>query len=233
LRHRFAGRGTLALELLELAGELGLAVAIQCRQILLQGGDTGAGALVRAVVVRCRAQRSGDLNSAGEPRLDRRADEPGGLGAVGNPFGGRAGGVGPPRELLALSAARRQSLLGGLAPRGDDIELVLEGRAPGSDRAGGALRLGQRLAVATHRVAGQLPPDLQRLALEPRVQLGRLGLALERPQAGAGLPLDIERAGRGCPGFAPASAAPGGDACDACPGRQPPRSAAAARAAWR
>ena len=37
-------------------------------------------------------------------------------------------------------------------------------------------------AVAPYVVAGEVPADLQRLALEPLVQLGGLGLPFERPQ---------------------------------------------------
>ena len=48
-------------------------------------------------------------------------------------------------------------------------------------------------------VRGQLEPRLERLALEPLVQLGGLGLALQRPQPRARLALDVERARRGSP----------------------------------
>ena len=42
-------------------------------------------------------------------------------------------------------------------------------------------------------VTGELPAGLKALALEPGVELGRLRLALERPQPRAGLTLDVER----------------------------------------
>ena len=43
-------------------------------------------------------------------------------------------------------------------------------------------------------VAGEVPADLQRLALEPFVQLGGLGLTLERPQPRPRLALDVQGA---------------------------------------
>ena len=60
----------------------------------------------------------------------------------------------------------------------------------------GRLGLGrrQRRAPVAHGVTGELPACLRRLALQPLVQLRRLGLALERPQPRARLALDVERA---------------------------------------
>ena len=125
-------------------------------------------------------------SSVAEDGLDR-------FGAIREPLGRASCCVGPARQLLAPGAARRQRLLGRLAPAGDRLELPLERGTPGANLRRGALRLGERQPVPAYRVARQLPADLERLALEARVQLGGLGLALERAQPRARLALDVER----------------------------------------
>ena len=123
-----AGLGQLGLELSELACELGLAVAVQRGQRLLEPRDP----LRRLGVVLVGGGLGGeggvDLPVAGQPGLDGHAAGARGLGAVADPLGGAAGRVGTARELLALGAARRQCLLGGLAPLGHGLELDLGSR---------------------------------------------------------------------------------------------------------
>ena len=187
------GGGQLLLELGELAGELGLAVAVQRGQRLLEARDPPGRLRIVLVGSGFGGERDLDLLITGQPALDGGGSGPCRLGAVADPLRGAAGRVGAPRELLALGAARGQRLLGGLAALGHGLELGLE-RPPALTHLGRRrLGRGHRGAVAAHVVAGQLPADLQRLALEALVQLGGLGLALERAQPRPGLALDVER----------------------------------------
>ena len=93
-----------------------------------------------------------------------------------------------------MGAALRQGLLGRFAAGGDSGELALEPLAVGAGLGRGRLRPGLIAAVDAQVVARQLPARLERLPLQPRVQLRRLGLALERAQPRARLALDVERA---------------------------------------
>ncbi len=93
-----------------------------------------------------------------------------------------------------MGAARGERLLGGLAARRGRGELGADGPAALADLARGPLGVGERGAAGADVVAHELPADLQRLALQALMQLGRLGLALERPQPRARLALDVERA---------------------------------------
>jgi hypothetical protein len=68
------------------------------------------------------------------------------------------------------------------------------GRAAAGSAAGRALGLLQRRVPRAHGVARELPARLVDLALQTLVQLGGLGLALERAQPGARLAFDVERA---------------------------------------
>src|SRR5205807_4447839 len=65
--------------------------------------------------------------------------------------------------------------------------------ATGTRRRGARLRLAQRVPLCPEVVARELPAGLEHLALQTRMQLSRLSLALERPQPGACLALDVER----------------------------------------
>src|SRR5205085_4385301 len=98
------------------------------------------------------------------------------------------------RKLLALRAACRECLLGGLATRCDRPQILLDALAAGTRLR--CVRLGvlEHCELLAERVARELPPHLERLALESSVQLAGLGLPLERPQAAARLPLDVEGA---------------------------------------
>src|SRR5690606_8090776 len=105
----------------------------------------------------------------------------------------RRDAAGARRQAVAALRLLGQRLLG-LAPLGDHaIQLLLQRRALGlrGDGLGlGGRALGTALAQA---VAGQLPAGLVGLALESGVQLGGLGLALQRPELLAGLLLDEQR----------------------------------------
>ena len=92
-----------------------------------------------------------------------------------------------------MGAPLRQGLLGGLATAGDGRQLTLDLLAPRARLGGGFLCGGELGLVAAHVIARKLPPSLERLALDSRMQLGGFGLALERAQARAGLALHIER----------------------------------------
>src|SRR5205823_8171506 len=73
-------------------------------------------------------------------------------------------------------------------------QLSLDGLAPGPRVRGRNPGLLELLLANAQILARQLPASLERLALEPRVELGRLGLALQRTQPRARLALHVERA---------------------------------------
>src|SRR2546430_2730456 len=93
-----------------------------------------------------------------------------------------------------MRASRRERLLGGFATSGDIAKLAFDLFAAPPGSPGVALGGRQLFALSSQRVPDQLPAGLERLALEPGVELRGFGLALERPQAAARLALDIERA---------------------------------------
>ena len=189
-----AGLGQLLFELGQLTRELGLAVAVERGDRVLQTRDPLRGLGVLMIGSGLGGERRLDLPVSGQPGLDRGGGGPRGLGAVADPLGGAPRGVGAARELLALGAARRQCLLGGLAPLGHGLELDLKAAPALTDLGRHRLCGDHGGALAPHVVAGEIPADLQRLALEPFVQLGGLGLALERPQPRPGLAFDVEGA---------------------------------------
>ena len=79
-------------------------------------------------------------------------------------------------------------------PRSTPIERRLR-RLAGRARRGRELLGGVKLgATRAGEIADELPARLERLALQALVQLGRLGLALERAQPRPRLALDVERA---------------------------------------
>src|SRR5207244_11641330 len=109
-------------------------------------------------------------------------------------FDRRPGREHPPGEQLMALPAARQVGLGALTAGGDPGQGVLDGPAPLARRRRGGLPLGGRRAPSTRVVARELQAGLQRLALEALVELGGVGLALERPEPGARLALDVQRA---------------------------------------
>ena len=191
-----AARGglELALELGELARQLGLAVALEPGQRLLELGDAGVGLRVRGVGERGLAQAGEALAVAAQAALEVPRRRTHRIGAVGDPIAGGLGQEAAPRQLLAMGAPPGQRLLGRLAAAGDGRRAhARPARARARAWAAASCAVGELGLVAAQIVAGELPPRLERLALEPRVQLGGLGLALERAQARARLALDVER----------------------------------------
>ena len=91
-----------------------------------------------------------------------------------------------PRAESAASAASRRR-----ATSPSSASVLLRGGPRGGRRG---LRLGQRRHRAAGGVARERPARLVGLALDPRVQLGGLRLALERLEPRARLALDVERA---------------------------------------
>ena len=188
-----AGVAQLPLERGELSRQLGLAVTVESRERLLEVGDPGVDLGIRRVVLRGLAQPREPLAPAAKAFLGIACGRAHRVGAVADAIAGGLGQEAPARELLAMGAPARERFLGRFAAAGDRHQAGLDLFALGPRPGGGVLRGGQLLAVAAQVVAGQLPSRLERLALDPGVQLGRLGLSLERPQARAGLALDVER----------------------------------------
>ena len=188
------GRVPLRAERLQLALQRLRALGIQPLQLGLQHLDALPAGLVGRVLGGLRAQR-GELVLA---LIRPLGDVLGGLARAVQPqlepLGGRAGAVRALRELLALLGAPRQRLLGRLALGAHRRELGLRLVARRTRGCGRGLRLLELGSASARRVPRQLPLRLDGLALQALVQLGRLGLALQRPQARAGLPLDVQRA---------------------------------------
>jgi hypothetical protein len=203
--------------LLERRGQLGgtggggVALLGQRRQLALER----LGAL-RVELVELRLQRL-DALAGGRPEFRRvlrglraKALElaPAALDALGDRLDGlarpleaqldalgrRARGEDPAGERLALLGAPRQRVLGLLAPASDLGQLGLGLLARRAGGGGGRLGRGELRAGGADGIARELPARLDGLALEALVQLGRLGLALERAQARARLTLDVQRA---------------------------------------
>ena len=95
-------------------------------QGLLQAGDPARRLGVVLIGGGLGGERGLELLIASQPGLDGGGGGAGGLGAVADALGGAPGRVGAPRKLLALGAARRQRLLGGLAALGNGLELGLQ-----------------------------------------------------------------------------------------------------------
>ncbi len=137
-----------------------------------------------------RRQRLARAGETPRQRSGRGVDR---VGTVGDSLAGRARREASARELLALGAARAERLLGTLALLGDLLELALDGGAPLPRLRHQPLGLRELATACTEVVACELPARLERLSLDPRVQLGRLRLPLQRPQPRPRLALDVER----------------------------------------
>src|SRR6185437_11358968 len=109
----------------------------------------------------------------------------------GHAIAGRLSEEAAARELLAVGASAGQCLLGRLPAGRDLVERSLELGAVRAGLLGGGLGMPALGVVGAQLVADELPARLERLALEPGMQLGRLGLSLERSQPRAGLALDV------------------------------------------
>jgi hypothetical protein len=160
--------------------------------------DAGAGRVVSGL-------RTGRVRELGGQRSERRAaaldasQELGAaagesLGANADPLMRGADRGQPAPGLGALALALGELLLDRGAALGDLGELGVE---PCADLAGGdgaLLGRGELVVVAVQLGGQQAGAQLGGLALEPGVDVGRLGLALQRSQRLARLTLDVERA---------------------------------------
>ncbi len=183
----------LLLELEQLPGELDLGVARQRRERGLELGDSRLGGRIGAVGLVLRVQRREPIAVARQSRVDHADGGADRVGPVGHAVARRLRGEAATRQLLALRAASCERLLGLLAAACDRAELALDRLALLSRLLGRRLRRLHREPLGSQLIAGQLPTRLERLALEAGMQLGGLGLALERPQPRARLALDVER----------------------------------------
>ncbi len=198
LGHARPRAGELLLEPRQLALQPLLAARVQRRQLPLDRRDPVLRALLLAGqlgVGRGLLLEHLDLAQPPLAALARR------LGLLahplqphGDPLACRPRRVQAGLQPLAVARLRGERLLGLLAPPGHLAEQPLSFVALPAHRPRALLRLGQRQAGAPGAVARQRVARLQRLALEPLVQLGRLGLALQRPQPRARLALHVERA---------------------------------------
>ena len=184
----------LALEFGQLAGELGVAVTLERLELFGQGRDPGLGLGIRHIGVVGFLQTGEAVTGALDALVDRGGAATDRLDAVADPLAGGLGLEGAPRELVALGGPRRQRLLGRLTPLADRLELRLEGGASASGLGRFALGGLELQRAHPHVIASELPTRLEALALEPGMELCRLGLALERFQPQARLAFDVERA---------------------------------------
>ena len=181
-RPRFQFRGgkhSTRLELREISLELRAAVLLERRQRRLERGHAGDGLEVRRVSPRLGCERPKRLASSRQTGLG--GEDPGAhrLGPVCDPLARATGGEATTRELLSLSAALRERLLGRFAASCDAQELALDLHPLTAGAGRARLRLRHPVALRADVVSRQLPSRLQRLTLEPGVELGGLSLALE------------------------------------------------------
>ena len=104
---------------------------------------------------------------------------------------------------MALGALG-EGMLGRRSARHHGPQARLDLLASGSRRSYSFLSLRKLLAACSDRLASKLIAGLQHLVLQALVQLGRLGLALERAQASTRLALHILAPYRGSLGCAQA-----------------------------
>ena len=184
--------------LLELREILRQPLVLVLRELLelgFQRGDALFAAVVVALVrVRLGLEPGEQRAAALRAVLDQRDRGPRGLEPQPDPLRRRARRVGAVRQRLALGAAGGQRGLGLLARGAQLLQLGLDRLvlALRGDRRG--LGRGQLLARHPRVLARQRPARLVGLAGQALVQLGRLGLALQRPQPRPRLALDVERA---------------------------------------
>jgi hypothetical protein len=150
--------------------------------------------LVGLVLGRLRAQDAELALPALDPLAKARQRLPRALQPQLDPLGGRACRARAADQHLAVLGPLGQGLLGGLAAGGHGAERGLGLVPRGACRVRGGRRRTERARAGAGCVAGELPAGLDGLALDPLVQLGGLGLALERPQPRPRLALDVERA---------------------------------------
>jgi hypothetical protein len=194
LRRPRGGRRALALERRELALERLRPARVELGELGLERLDVVAAGVVGRVLGGPRAEGLELVAAALGALRQRRRRLARALEAQLDALRGRPRGERPARERLAPLGAAGQRLLGLLAALGDLGQRPV-GRVAGAARGRGArFGLRQLRPAGAQLLAGQRPARLVALALEPREQLGRLGLTLERPQPRARLALDVERA---------------------------------------
>ena len=187
-------RRELALQRLELAGQLPIVLGGELGDLRLEVGDARGVVGDGHVLERLGLQ---GLQATGAPLGALRGLGTGGphaLEALGDPVGGGPRRPDAAGELLAPLRALGQRLLGGLALAGDALERALRAVPRGAGDVRLALGVLQRRVPGAHGVARELPAGLVDLALQALVQLRGLGLALERAQPRARLALDVQRA---------------------------------------
>ena len=188
------GRGLAArFQLGELALEAHLVVLGQLRQLGLQRRDALRRAVVGHVRLGLGLQARDRRAAAGRAFVELARGAQGRVQPHRDPLRGGARRVEARRQRLALGGAGGQRLLGRLAALADGGQLGLRGRRRRAGRRRGLLGRDERGAGDAGAVAGQGPAGLVHLALDPRVQLGRLRLALQGLQPRARLALDVQR----------------------------------------
>ena len=152
---------------------------------------------------RCPLARPAPASSSAASRSSRAASSAAACAASrarsarrAIPSAAARGGEEAARQLLARARVLGERLLGRLAPLAPPRRAAAPPRrAPRRAAAAALLGLGQVRSRGAQVVRSQLAPGLERLPLEPLVELRRLRLALQRPQPGARLALDVERPG--------------------------------------
>src|SRR6185295_2646530 len=96
--------------------------------------------------------------------------------------------------LGALAVAGGEALLGGTPLLAHLVQAFLQRRPLGPGRGGGLLGGGRAIGAEAQLLGDELALQPQLLALDPRPQLRRLRLALQRAQARPRLTLEVERA---------------------------------------
>ena len=175
-----------------LSGDGGLPIAVKRSQLLLESRDQIERLLIPIVVGGLGSQQVQQLARAPCACLHRCLSGDHALRAVGDALRRGPGGERASRELLSPGAASCQRLLRGLAAGTDRLQLPLEGGSAGAGRLDQRLRGLELTPPRAQIVSCQLPAGLQRLALEPLVQVGGLGLALERTQSRPRFALHVE-----------------------------------------
>lgn len=97
-------------------------------------------------------------------------------------------------RLSSLAIARRQPLLGGASPRVHGRQLPLDLVALGASLRRRRFGPGEAGAMAAQLGGEQRGAQLVGVALDPRVDVGRLRLSLQRAKPATRLALDVERA---------------------------------------
>src|SRR6187549_1529508 len=164
--------------------------AVDLSQLLLQLARPLAGRAARPQVEGQRAELGAQLLQRGGQRdlalREARRPHRDPL-LVAAQLGEDAPGLG------ALAVARGEALLGGAPPLADLGQALLQLGPLGPRRLGGALRRLGPVGAEAQLLGDEPAAQLQLLALDPRPQLRRFGLALQRSQPRPRLALDVER----------------------------------------